>query len=124
MTPSTKKYKRMKHIYGFLSTACTVGPIIYFIILAMIAATPVQKVSVGFFAMFSIVISIVNICQKVHPRSVFWLILLGAYWILGNVFNVLVIMFVTCFLDEVWFTPMYIYAKNKHSINKEIDKRS
>ena len=123
MTPSTKKYKRMRNICGFFSTLCTIGPIIYFIVIAMMAATPVQKVSIGFIASLSIVMSIVNLCLKVHPRSVFWLILLGAYWILGNIFELLVVLFITCFLDEILFTPMYKYARNKYSINKEIDKR-
>ena len=123
MTPSTKKYKRMRNICGFFSTLCTIGPIIYFIIIAMMAATPVQKVSIGFIASLSIVMSIVNLFLKVHPRSVFWLILLGAYWVLGNIFELLVVLFITCFLDEILFTPMYKYARNKYSINKEIDKR-
>ena len=123
MTPSTKKYKRMRNICGFFSTLCTIGPIIYFIVIAMMAATPVQKVSIGFIASLSIVMSIVSLCLKVRPRSVFWLILLGAYWVLGNIFELLVVLFITCFLDEILFTPMYKYARNKYSINKEIDKR-
>ena len=123
MTPSTKKYRKMRNICGFFSTLCTIGPIIYFIVIAMMAATPVQKVSIGFIASLSIVMAIVNLWLKVHPRSVFWLILLGAYWILGNIFELLVVLFITCFLDEILFTPMYKYARNKYSINKEIDKR-
>lgn len=111
MTPSTKKYRRMRNICGFFSTLCTIGPIIYFIVIAMMAATPVQKVSIGFIAALSIVMSIVNLCLKVHPRSVFWLILLGAYWVLGNIFELLVVLFITCFLDEILFTPMYIYMQ-------------
>lgn len=123
MTPSTKKYKKMRNVAGFFSTICTIGPIIYFIVIAMMAATPVQKVSIGFIAALSIVMAVVNLCLKVHPRSVFWLILLGAYWVLGNIFELLVVLFITCFLDEILFTPMYKYARNKYSINKEIDKR-
>ena len=123
MTPSTKKYRKMRNICGFFSTLCTIGPIVYFIVIAMMAATPVQKVSIGFIAALSIVMAIVNLRLKVHPRSVFWLILLGAYWVLGNIFELLVVLFITCFLDEILFTPMYKYARNKYSINKEIDKR-
>lgn len=123
MTPSTKKYRRMSNICGFFSALCTIGPIIYFIVIAMMAATPVQKVSIGFIVSLSIVMSIVNLCLKVHPRSVFWLILLGAHWVLGNIFELLVVLFIACFLDEMLFNPMYKYARNKYSINKEIDKR-
>nr|DAQ30639.1 MAG TPA: hypothetical protein [Bacteriophage sp.] len=53
MTPSTKKYRKMRNICGFFSTLCTIGLIIYFIVIAMMAATPVQKVSIGFIASLS-----------------------------------------------------------------------
>lgn len=119
----TKHYSRMVHVYGLLSTLCTVGPIMYYVIRAMIVAQPTQKVSIGFMALAAIIIGTVNLLMKVHPRCLFWMTLLAMYCVLGNILEVLVVMTVTCFLDEVWFTPMYRYAKSKRSINREIDKR-
>ena len=92
----TKKYKRMRNIYGGLSLVCTVGPLLYFVILAMLTATPTQKVAISAMALAGVIICLVNACMKVHPR---------------------------CVLDEIWFTPAYKYANSKYSINKEIDKR-
>lgn len=119
----TKKYKRMRNIYGGLSLVCTVGPLLYFVILAMLTATPAQKVAISSMAFAGVIICLVNACMKVHPRCVFWLVLLAAYYALGNILEVLYIMAATCFLDEIWFTPAYKYANSKYSINKEIDKR-
>lgn len=119
----TKKYKRMRNIYGGLSLICTVGPMLYFIVLAMLTATPTQKVAISAMALAGVIICTVNVCMKVHPRCVFWMVLLAAYYALGNILEVLYIMAATCFLDEIWFTPAYKYAKSKYSINKEIDKR-
>ena len=119
----TKKYKRMRNIYGGLSLVCTVGPLLYFVVLAMLTATPAQKVAISAMAFAGVIICLVNACMKVHPRCVFWLVLLAAYYALGNILEVLYIMVATCFLDEIWFTPAYKYANSKYSINKEIDKR-
>lgn len=95
----------------------------YYVIRAMIVAQPAQKVSIGFMALAAIIIGTVNLFMKVHPRCLFWMTLLAMYYVLGNILEVLVVMTVTCFLDEVWFTPAYRYAKQKQSINREIDKR-
>lgn len=119
----TNKYKRMRNIYGGLSLVCTVGPLLYFVVLAMLTATPAQKVAISAMAFAGVIICLVNACMKVHPRCVFWLVLLAAYYALGNILEVLYIMAATCFLDEIWFTPAYKYANSKYSINKEIDKR-
>lgn len=119
----TKKYKRMRNIYGGFSLVCTVGPLLYFVVLAMLTATPAQKVAISAMAFAGVIICLVNACMKVHPRCVFWLVLLAAYYALGNILEVLYIMAATCFLDEIWFTPAYKYANSKYSINKEIDKR-
>ena len=118
----TKKYKRMRNIYGGISLVCTVGPLLYFVVLAMLTATPAQKVAISAMAFAGVIICLVNACMKVHPRCVFWLVLLAAYYALGNILEVLYIMAATCFLDEIWFTPAYKYANSKYSINKEIDK--
>lgn len=119
----TKKYKRMRNIYGGLSIVCTVGPLLYFVVLAMLTATPSQKVAISAMAFAGVIICLVNACMKVHPRCVFWLVLLAAYYAIGNILEVLYIMAASCFLDEIWFTPAYKYANSKYSINKEIDKR-
>lgn len=119
----TKKYKRMRNIYGGLSLICTVGPLLYFVVLAMLTATPAQKVAISGMVFAGVIICLVNACMKVHPRCAFWLVLLAAYYALGNILELLYIMAATCFLDEIWFTPAYKYARSKYSINKEIDKR-
>lgn len=135
MAPSTitKGYKAKKRTYLFLSLLCTIGPVVYFIITAMLMATPVQKNSIVLTTSVAIIITIVNVIINLTQsnnitgrsikRSAFWLILLGAYWVLGNVFNILVLMFITSFLDEMWFTPRYNNLKLKYTINKEYDKR-
>lgn len=119
----TRHYTRMVRIYGTLSTICTVAPIIYYTITSMAVAAPKQRVTIGFMALAAIIIGVVNLLMKVHPRCLFWMTLLAMYYVLGNILQVLVVMTITCFLDEVWFTPMYRYAKQKRSINREIDKR-
>lgn len=120
----TKHYSHMKMIYGLLCSLCTIGPIVYYIVRAMVIATPAQKTSIGFMALAAIIIGIVNLLMKVHPRCLFWMVLLAMYYVLGNIYEVLLVMFITSFLDEIWFSPMYNYSKQKLSINKEIDKRN
>lgn len=124
MSDTTKHYRRLFTFYFMMSALCTIGPVIYFAVVSMMAATPTQKVTIGFTLLASLILALVNFCLKVHPRAVFWLVLLAAYYLLGNVLSILIVMFITCFLDEVWFTPMYKYARQKLSINKEIDKRN
>lgn len=123
MDSRTKKYKAMRDSYRALSLVCVVGPLIYFVIKAMIHATPKEKVAISGMALACIILCIVNVLMKVHPRCVFWLVLLAAYYALGDILEVLYVLAGACFLDEIWFTPMKKYAATKYTINKEIDKR-
>lgn len=119
----TKKYKRMRDIYRVLSLLCTVGPLAYFVIKAMIEATPKEKTAIAAMTLACIILCVVNVIMKVHPRCAFWMVLLAAYYAFGNILEVLYVLAITCFLDEIWFTPMRKYAANKYTINKEIDRR-
>lgn len=120
----TRHYHRMAIVSGLLSVLCNVVPMCYFIGRGMWLATPTQKVSIGFLALAALILGAVNLLMKIHPRSLFWLVLLGLYWVLGEILPVLTVMFITCFVDEIILTPMHKYSKSKYSINKEIDKRS
>lgn len=119
----TKKYKHMRDAYCTLSFLCIAGPIVYFLVKAMIQATPKEKVAIGGMACACIILCIVNVLMKVHPRCALWLVLLAAYYAFGNILEVLYVLAIACFLDEIWFTPMKKYAASKYSINKEIDRR-
>ena len=101
MTDTTKHYKRQRDLYCVLSIVCTVGPLLYFLVRAMVTATPTQRVAIGGMALVCIVVCAVNVLMKVHPRCVFWLVLLAAYYALGSIVEVLYVMAACCFLDEV-----------------------
>ncbi len=124
MKDATKHYKRLKNWSGVVSLALNVAPVAFFAVSSMKMATPSQRVSIAFLGLAALVVGVVNILMKIHPRSLFWMVLLGLYWVLGDILPVLCSMAGCCFLDEVVATPLHKYATGKYSLNKEIDKRN
>lgn len=120
----TKHFHRLKIIAGFLSFVCLTGPFIYYFFKALVADVSItNKITFGFVALSAIIISVVNIMLKSHLRSPFWLMLLGFTLIFMQIKNIIVVMAITSLADELIFSPLYKYAREKYSINREIDKR-
>lgn len=119
----TKKYKRLAMLYGILSIAVTLLPVVYYVILGFIEGTVQKKLSLGMAIMVALILTIVNIVFKRHIRSTIWIVVLGIYMCLKNILPLLLLVAIGTILDEFILTPLHRKYKQKALINKEIDKR-
>lgn len=120
---TTKKYKRLSILFGILSIACLIGPLLGFGIYGFIYADTKNKLVFSFVTLVCIILSLFNILFKKHLRCIPWILLLGVGAVLDKLMPVLIILAATSVLDEFLLTPLHNSFKNKYTINKEIDKR-
>lgn len=124
MTPSpTRKYGRLAALFGFLSWAILLGPMLYFIISGFIAGAVVSKVVLGITAIAAIIILAISVLQKTKLRSPFWILIIGLSFCLSEVHTLLLIMGGATLLDELLFSPLAAHYRNLYTINHEMDKR-
>ena len=124
LSETTAHYRRMALVCGFFSALCMLGPLIYFCIEALLVVDFSINLSMGFMFTSAAILTVVNLCMKSHARTPFWIILLALMMGLEAIYSVLISMAIGCLLDELIFAPLHRYARNKASINREIDKRT
>lgn len=119
----TKKYKNISNIFGFLSFIATVGPLLTYIIIGFINASPKQGMALSMCVIVCIIFTLINLIFKHRIRCTMFILLMGLYVSVGNLIPLLITMFITTALDEFVFVPIHKKYKNLFVINKEIDKR-
>ena len=119
----TKKYKRLSRLYFWLSAACLFCPIAFYFIRAFICGDTSQKLTLGMTFTAALIMFAVNIIMKSHLRSVVWVLLLGVFSVLKSYLAIVLVFAITTFLEELIFSPLHRYYKDKGRINAEIDKR-
>ncbi|MBR2554663.1 MAG: hypothetical protein IKE94_07385 [Aeriscardovia sp.] len=119
----TKHYFKLMIIFLILSAICLFGPISVFFLRAFVVGDTAQKLTMGVTFTIALILFIINLIMKSHLRSVIWVLLLGVFAVIDHYLLIIIVFAVCCFLEELIFSPLYRYYKNKVRINKEIDKR-
>lgn len=119
----TKHYFKLMIIFLLLSCFCIFGPMLFFFGRAFVVGDTAQKTTLGITFMIAAVLFGINLVMKSHLRSVLWVLLLGVFIVMDHYLAIIIVFAVSCFLEELIFSPLYRYYKSKVRINKEIDKR-
>ena len=119
----TKHYFKLMIIFLLLSCFCIFGPMLFFFGRAFVVGDTTQKATLGVTFMIALVLFGVNLVMKSHLRSVLWVLVLGVFVVMDHYLAIIIVFAVSCFLEELIFSPLYRYYKSKVRINKEIDKR-
>ena len=121
----TKKYKRLKNLFQILSFLVTVAPLIVYVIIGFANGDihTNKKIFLGFTLITAFILVLINVLFKFHLRSPLFIIILGIYFALNKILNLLIIISIGTVLDEFIFQPLAKNYKQKYIINKEIDKR-
>lgn len=119
----TKHYFKLMIIFLLLSCFCIFGPMMFFFGRAFVVGDTTQKTTLGITFMIAAILFGVNLVMKSHLRSVLWVLVLGIFIVMDHYLAIIIVFAVSCFLEELIFSPLYRYYKSKVRINKEIDKR-
>ena len=126
MSPITKRYTRLRFIFFWLGILFTFLPLIIFGIKGCMDGTIAleKKLKLGLCFVTAISLTIFGIKSKYNCRSVTYLLMFGAYFVVKRIDVVILVSGICCIADEFLITPLHKYYKNKSIINIEIDKRS
>jgi hypothetical protein len=120
----TKKLRTVKWCLWIAHVALNVGPLLAYIIKALIESDLVsEKVSLCCSIVIVGILSAVCLINKSALRSRIWIIMLGIYICLDNIITPLVIIAVTQILDELIVAPLLNHYKTRLTISKELDRR-
>lgn len=120
----TKKYKILYWIFSILSFISIIFPVAFYVVKGYVESSVVtEKVTLTCTLLIAIILTIVNILFKKRIRSIIWIILIGIYICIDNILVMILLIAIGTILDEFIFTPLKLHYKNKHFVNKEIDKR-
>lgn len=119
----TKKYKILKTCFLLLGILCSFGPLIFFLVEGFINAQTVEKLTLTFTTLASIIVAITGAFLKIKLRCPIFIILIGLSIALDKIMPCIVTVAICTILDELVFTPLEKKYKNLYTINKEIDKR-
>lgn len=119
----TKQYKKRAILFFWLSAGCLFGPVLFFFMRAFIVGDTAHKLTLGLCFTAALIMTGCNLVMKSHLRSVIWVLLIGVFAVLKSYLAIIVVFAVTTFLEELIFSPLHRYYKDKARINAEIDKR-
>lgn len=124
VSDTTKKYRKKYWITLICSWLLTIGPSLIFFFKGFAEAETHTKVCMSLIMILAIIMAVLMALMKVKlKRTLFWLLLLGAYFGLHSMATVMIVMAICNVIDEVFVSPYCNHCKDKLSINKEIDKR-
>ena len=134
MSNTSKQYKKKKNLFNILHLLCLFGPLFYYLPYAIHTVTKSNNVinttTLGLCACTCIILFIINLLSEAKHRaglhkSIFWVMLTGVVICLeqmGQVKSFIYVMCITSVLDEIIFSKLKDYYKEKYMINREIDK--
>lgn len=124
----TKQCIRRKNLFSLLHFLCLFGPLLYFIPYGYITGETVQKISMSFTVVLSLVLALISLITGVRARAglhrtILWVLMAGVLFCLQEVKVFIWIMCITSILDELIFVKIKDYYKTAVISNKEIDRR-
>lgn len=123
----TKKARIMQIIFTVLHLVCLLGPFLYFLPAAFIAAKVVEKVALGLVTIVCLILAGISLLINVNHRaglhrSILWILILAITTTFSAVKVFIYIMAIASILDELVFTKIADHYKTVKNTNKEIDR--
>ena len=106
-----------------MSLLCSLGPLIVFTIMGLIEGEWVGKFTLTLTALASIGLAIYQVMQKLHLKSVVYILLIGLWVALDRLLPCIITIAICTIFDELVFTPLYKRYKEDYHTNLQIDKR-
>lgn len=120
----TKKYKRLHAFLLIISLILNLFPICFYTVKAFIeSSATVQKVTLCSTIFIALILTTISLLTKVSLRSTLWVLVIGLYFCLDNVMDMILFIAIFQVVDEMIITPIRKNVKQKLTIHKELDKR-
>lgn len=124
----TKKCKRMSILFSILHFLCLFGPLAYYVPYGFISGETVEKVSMSFAVIVSVILAMLSIVIDVKHRaglhkSIMWFLIAGTLFCLEDIKVFVLIMAATSIIDELIFTRAREHYATAYTANIEIDRR-
>lgn len=124
LSTSTKKMRRKSRLTWWLSFLLNIVPMLVFVIIGFVNGSTEQKVSIGFTAIAAIILSCIMMLSKMNmKRSIFWIVFVGLYFVMQDLYPLIITMGACTLIDELIIEPIHDRANADYHINKQIDKR-
>lgn len=125
MSNTTKRYWKLSVFFFWLGILVTFLPIIIFGIKGCLDGTIdiANKLKLGLCFAAALFLTVQGVKSKYNCRSITYLFMLGAYFVVKRIEIVILVCGICCILDEFVIRPLHKYYHNKAVINREIDKR-
>lgn len=125
----TKKCRALKILFTVIHFIFMFGPLAYFLISGYIHGEIVEKISLSFTIIISIILLIVSILIDVKNRAgthraVLWILIAGILFCLEDIKTFIWIMAVASIVDELFILKIKDYYSTALISNKEIDRRN
>lgn len=120
----TKKYKRLHAFLLIISLILNLFPICFYTVKAFIeSSATVHKVALCSTIFIALILTTISLLTKVSLRSTLWVLVIGLYFCLDNVMDMILFIAIFQVVDEMIITPIRKNIKQKLTIHKELDKR-
>lgn len=124
MSDTTKKLRNKSRFTWWLSIMLTMVPMSVFVTIGFVNGTTQQKVAIGFTAIASIILAVISLMSKMNiKRSIFYVILIGLYVVMKDLYPLLITMGVCTLADDIVVSPLHNRYNTDYHTNKQIDKR-
>lgn len=125
MSPTTKRYWKLSVIFFWLGILLTFFPLIVFGIKGCLDGSIdiTNKLKLGLCFAAALFLTVEGVKSKYNCRSITYILMLGAYFVVKRIEVVILVCGICCVLDEFICRPLHKHFHAKAVINKEIDKR-
>lgn len=123
MTRITKRYRAQKNFMFLLHFLIPIMAAISLIVIGFITGTKKTSTSIVASMMIAAILLMINVVKKVKLTCIPYIILIGAYWAIPNIEQVIYIIAAYTILDDFVFRGAYYNAKTKYLASRVDDKR-
>lgn len=124
LSNATKRLRRKSRLTWWLGFLLNIVPMMVFVIIGFINGSTEQKVSIGFTAIAAIILGCIMMLSKMNvKRSIFWIVFVGLYFVMQDLYPMIITMGACTLIDELIIDPIHNRANADYHTNKQIDKR-
>lgn len=124
ISTATKQLRTRSRLLWWLGFLLNIIPVMVFVTIGFINGTTEQKVSIGFTAIAAIILGCIMMLSKMNvKRSIFWIVFIGLYFTMQDLYPMIITMGACTFVDELLIEPLHNRANADYHTNKQIDKR-
>ena len=124
----TKQCRFWRNFFTLFHYLFLFGPLAYYLPMGYLTGEPVQKISISLTVIAAVILSGVSVLMSTTARSgmhrsVLWILILGLIFTLSQLKVFLLVMALSCIIDELIFCRLKDHYAELYRTNKEIDRR-